>query len=203
MAVHTSSLTVGGGSSLVRFRPVTVSGGAYVLGAVAYTCTDLVIKTPITIDDAGLVKIDWDQIQDDPLLVAFLSTYNYKKAGTTTTAAEIVMNERGESYQVIASSTGGTGDVQLLAVEVYGSVQGANRKLFLSIGHVLASSGSYTQEGLKFNRPKLSFESVPADYNLVWAAGELASTAGYGIDAAVTKTITATNHYLTSFATKA
>jgi hypothetical protein len=137
-----------GGRYLVVYT-ATLGSSPSIGATPVFTC-DAQIKTQVDYNATESHKIDVEHIEDDSALQTFIDTY---VDVTATSETETITFEDG------SKSTGTpTGNALLLIVK--GGLSGAARKIYTAVVKIDPTSGSWTQEGNKFSRPKLAFNSV-------------------------------------------
>lgn len=166
-----------GGASKAVFWPVTDTGSGYTIGATeAFTLTGNLLKAGFTKDSKGALKVTLDNFEQSEEFDTFLETYALPQ--NSAEGGETVINELGVEFNSLDSSA----PTGLLLLINYGAVQGASRLVTMSIGTLSPESGSFDQEGKKFNKPSLIFNSIKGLYALTVPEAKL--------DAALVNTVT-------------
>jgi hypothetical protein len=137
-----------GGRYLVVYT-ATLGSSPSIGATPVFTC-DAQIKTQVDYNATESHKIDVEQIKDDSALQSFIDTY---VDITQSSDVETITFEDGSK-----SSGTPTGNALLLIVK--GGLSGAARKIYTAVVKIDPTSASWTQEGNKYSRPKLAFNSV-------------------------------------------
>jgi len=137
-----------GGRYLVVYTATL--GGTPSIGATPVFTLDAQIKTQVDYNATESHKIDIEQIRDDSGLQSFIETY---VDTTQSSDTETITFEDG------TKSTGTPSGNALLLI-IKGGLSGAARKIYTAMVKIDPSSSSWTQEGNKYSRPKLVFNSV-------------------------------------------
>lgn len=150
-----------GGASKAVFWPITDTGSGYTIGATAaFTLTGNLIKAGFAKDSKGGLKTTLDNFEQSELFDVFLDTYALPQ--NSAEGGETIVNELGVEYNSLDASA----PTGLLLLINYGAVQGSSRLVTMSIGTLSPESGSFDQEGRKFNKPSLIFNGIRSLYAL-------------------------------------
>jgi len=146
------SSVIGGGKYLVVYTATL--GSSPSIGATPVFTLDKQIKTQIDYNATGPHTIDIEQIRGDSGIQNFIDTY---VDTTQTSELETITFEDGSKSSGTAS-----GNALLLIIKggTVGSGSNAPNKIYTAIVKLDPTSGSFAQEGNKFNRVKLAFSSV-------------------------------------------
>jgi hypothetical protein len=140
------------GGRYVQFVTFT-NGTTPSIGATVVASFADQISTDIAIDNTGVWTMTIDQIQDDEAYNTFIETYkDYAIAGV-----ESITYENGAKQNANSNKT-------LYAIVKGGNVAGgssAGKNKVAAFACILdLSSGAWKQEGAKYSRPRLVFQSV-------------------------------------------
>lgn len=140
------------------------------------------IKTDVSLNYTEGHEITVEHIKSDAALMSFIQTYVEAQAGTDV---EQIVYEDGSK-----STTANVANPLLVIVKggLSGSGSGAPRKIFTALAYLDPTSGSWSQEGNKYERPSLKFKTiepsavvtVPATYYTNFAVTPAQVTFGQG-----------------------
>lgn len=161
-----SSNRILAGGNLVGAWTVTNTAGSMAVGTTyVYSLSGNIIKTDVTRDESGRYDITVEGVEDNSAFKTFVETYTSVSAGG---GIEELLFEDG-TKELATTSTNST-----LAVAVKGGlsggVSGAARKYGVFPQRIKNTSGSWSQEGEKYNRPTLEFEGYKLNGALTFAS---------------------------------
>jgi hypothetical protein len=139
---------IGGGKYLVVYTATL--GSSPTIGATPVLTLSTQLKTQIDYNATEPHKIDIEHITADQTLQDFIDTY---VDTTQTSELETVTFEDG-------TKSSGTASGNALLLIIKGGSDGVKNKIYTAVVKLDPTSGSYTQEGNKYVRVKLAFNSV-------------------------------------------
>lgn len=150
--------------------PPVLSGGRYAafytvslspvsIGATPVLTLDAQIKTDVSVNYTAPHEITIEHIRDDSGLQSFLDSYTPLNIGSES---EEITYEDGSKF-------GGSVEQPLLMI-VRGGLSGQSRKIYTAVVQIDPTSGSWSQEGNKYNRPTLKLRSVDPGSTVTVAA---------------------------------
>lgn len=145
-----------GGAKFAQFF-TAANGATPAIGTISIFDYDKQVSTDVTKDESGNHSITIDGIQDSEALTTYLDTY-FSTYGSGT--GEDITFENADTL----SATGGN---PLQFGIIYGGIDSDSssssfnkRKIFMSLVRGTLDSGAYKQEGNKYSRPTLKYNSV-------------------------------------------
>ncbi|GIV50588.1 MAG: hypothetical protein KatS3mg038_1109 [Candidatus Kapaibacterium sp.] len=142
--------TVIGGGKYAVFYTLT-PGATPSIGATPVFSLAAQIKSTINVNFTQSHEIDIEHVEDGAALQAFLETYVDATAGD---GQEELVYEDGTKTSAPASSK------TLLAIIKGGLTSSGARKIYTAAVVIDPTSGAWTQEGNKYNRPAFKLKSV-------------------------------------------